>query len=181
MLGQSVPAVIRLGLWALPAAASAMGAMAADDDPGSTVIYALTPMGMCVSAEGMAFLARRIVVHIDGRDAEAERKTAAVVQALAYHRARAVNHPDERVRKRSDRASWRAGPQGRRRGRRAGGRLVEVQRDRVTAGADAALADMFGVAHRPDRSARRRPVGRAVPPGHRDTRPSENRHRSVYP
>lgn len=69
MLGQASPRIIRLGLWALPAAASAMAAMAADN-PGTTVIYAVTPMGMCVSAEGMAFLARRIAVHTDGHDAE---------------------------------------------------------------------------------------------------------------
>src|SRR4051812_3272282 len=74
MLGQSSPRVVRAGLWALPAAASVMGAMAAPD-PARTVIYALTPLGMSVSAEGMAFLARRIVVHTDGRDAEHERHT----------------------------------------------------------------------------------------------------------
>lgn len=143
MLGQSSPRVVRVGLWALPAAAAVMGAMAAPDT-GRTVIYALTPMGMSVSAEGMAFLARRIVVHTDGRDAEHERRTADLVQALAYHRARATQHPSDRVRKRSDRASWRLA-------RRVGvgdvalgSRLLDVQRDRVTAGADAALASMFG-------------------------------------
>ncbi|MFK4116396.1 conjugal transfer protein [Streptomyces longwoodensis] len=143
MLGQSSPWPVRFGLWALPAAASVMAAMAGPD-AGRTVIYAVTPMGMCVSAEGMAFLARRIVVHTDGRDAEAERKAAAVVQALAYHRARAANHPDTRVRKRSDRKSWRLA-------RRVGvgdvalgSRLLDVQRDRVTDGANAALSAMFG-------------------------------------
>ncbi|MET8492463.1 conjugal transfer protein [Streptomyces cellulosae] len=143
MLGQSSPWPVRVGLWALPAAASVMAAMAGPD-AGRTVIYAVTPMGMCVSAEGMAFLARRIVVHTDGRDAEAERKAAAVVQALAYHRARAANHPDKGVRKRSDRKSWRLA-------RRVGvgdvalgSRLLDVQRDRVTDGADAALSAMFG-------------------------------------
>lgn len=143
MLGQSSPWPVRVGLWALPAAASVMAAMAAPD-AGRTVIYAVTPMGMCVSAEGMAFLARRIVVHTDGRDAEAERKAAAVVQALAYHRARAANHPDKGVRKRSHRKSWRLA-------RRVGvgdvalgSRLLDVQRDRVTDGANAALSVMFG-------------------------------------
>lgn len=143
MLGQSSPRIVRMGLWALPAAAAVMGAMAAPD-MGRTVIYALTPMGMSVSAEGMAFLARRIVVHTDGRDAEHERRTADLVQALAYHRARATQHPSDRVRKRSDRTSWRLA-------RRVGvgdvalgSRLLDVQRDRVTAGADAALASMFG-------------------------------------
>ncbi len=147
MLGQSSPWPIRVGLWALPAAASVMAAMAGPD-AGRTVIYAVTPMGMCVSAEGMAFLARRIVVHTDGRDAESERKAAAVVQALAYHRARAANHPDEKIRDRSERKSWRLA-------RRVGvgdvalgSRLLDVQRDRVTDGANAALSSMFsGIAN----------------------------------
>ncbi|MFD7228862.1 conjugal transfer protein [Streptomyces sp. NPDC059881] len=142
MLGQSSPRVVRGGLWALPAAAAVMGAMAAPD-AGRTVIYALTPMGMSVSAEGMAFLARRIVVHTDGRDAENERRTADIVQALAYHRARAAQHPVARVRKRSDRASWRLARKVGVGDVALGSRLLDVQRDRVTAGADAALASMF--------------------------------------
>ncbi|MGA5424592.1 conjugal transfer protein [Streptomyces lavendulocolor] len=143
MLGQSSPRIVRAGLWALPAAAAVMGAMAAPD-PGRTVIYALTPMGMSVSAEGMAFLARRIVVHTDGRDAENERRTADLVQALAYHRARATQHPSDRVRKRSDRASWRLARKVGVGDAALGSRLLDVQRERVTAGADAALASMFG-------------------------------------
>ncbi|MDQ0405707.1 conjugal transfer protein [Streptomyces sp. NPDC000349] len=142
MLGQSSPRIVRLGLWALPAAAAVMGAMAAPYS-GRTVIYALTPMGMSVSAEGMAFLARRIVVHTDGRDAENERRTADLVQALAYHRARATQHPTARVRKRSDQKSWRLARKVGVGDVALGSRLLEVQRDRVTAGADAALASMF--------------------------------------
>jgi hypothetical protein len=143
MLGQSSPRVVRFGLWALPAAAAVMGAMAAPDT-GRTVIYALTPMGMSVSAEGMAFLARRIVVHTDGRDAENERRTADLVQALAYHRARATHHPSDRVKKWSERKSWRLARQVGVGDVALGSRLLEVQRDRVTAGADAALGSMFG-------------------------------------
>ncbi|OAR26021.1 conjugal transfer protein [Streptomyces sp. ERV7] len=143
MLGQSSPRVVRIGLWALPTAAAVMGAMAAPD-PGRTVIYALTPMGMSVSAEGMAFLARRIVVHTDGRDAENERRTADIVQALAYHRARAAHHPSDRVRKRSDRASWRLARKVGVGDAALGSRLLEVQRARITGGADAALMSMFG-------------------------------------
>ncbi|MFJ9415115.1 conjugal transfer protein [Streptomyces sp. NPDC101227] len=142
MLGQSSPRIIRAGLWALPAAAAFMGAMAAPD-PGRTVIYALTPMGMSVSAEGMAFLARRIVVHTDGRDAENERHTADLVQALAYHRARAAHHPSGRVQWWSDRKSWRLARKVGVGDVALGSRLLDVQRDRVTAGADAALAAMF--------------------------------------
>ncbi|WP_030717840.1 hypothetical protein [Streptomyces sp. NRRL F-2580] len=142
MLGQSSPGIIRVGLWALPAAASVMAAMAADD-PGRTVIYAVTPMGMCVAAEGMAFLARRIVVHQDGHDAEAEAKAATVVRALAYHRARAANHPWSLVRKWSDQTSWRLARKVGLGDASLGARLLDVQRDRLTSGADAALAAMF--------------------------------------
>ncbi|MGW3512332.1 conjugal transfer protein [Streptomyces sp. NPDC000994] len=142
MLGQSSPLPIRVGLWALPAAASVMAATAGTD-PGRTVIYAITPMGMCVSAEGMAFLARRIVVHTDGHDAESERRAAAVVQALAYHRARAANHPDEKVRDKSERTSWKLARKVGQGDHTLGVRLLDVQRDRVTSGADAALGSMF--------------------------------------
>ncbi|WP_216589539.1 conjugal transfer protein [Streptomyces brasiliscabiei] len=145
MLGQSSPRIVRAGLWALPAAAAVMGAMAAPD-LGRTVVYALTPMGMSVSAEGMAFLARRIVVHTDGRDAENERRTADIVQALAYHRARAAHHPTSRVRKRSDRASWRLARKVGVGDAALGSRLLDVQRTRITDGADTALASMFGTA-----------------------------------
>ncbi|WP_327383243.1 MULTISPECIES: conjugal transfer protein [unclassified Streptomyces] len=149
MLGQSSPRIIRLGLWALPAAASVMAAMAADD-PGRTVIYAVTPMGMCVAAEGMAFLARRIVVHQDGHDAEAEAEAATVVRALAYHRARAANHPSSWVRKWSDRTSWRLARKVGLGDASLGARLLDVQRDRLTSGADAALAAMFTAAANQD-------------------------------
>ncbi|MET7618819.1 conjugal transfer protein [Streptomyces sp. NPDC005408] len=143
MLGQPSPRVIRIGLWALPAAASAMAAMAGGD-PGRTVIYAVTPMGMCVSAEGMAFLARRIVVHTDGRDAEAEARAAAVVRELAYHRAVAANHPDEKVRGASERTSWELARKVGLGDHSLGMRLLDIQRERVAHGADAALAAMFG-------------------------------------
>ncbi|MFF7388909.1 conjugal transfer protein [Streptomyces scabiei] len=142
MLGQSSPSVVRTGLWVLPAAASVMAAMAAPD-LGRTVIFALTPLGMSVSAEGMAFLARRIVVHTDGRDAENERRTADLVQALAYHHARAANHPSDLVKRWSERKSWRLVRKVGVGDVALGSRLLEVQRDRVTAGADAALASML--------------------------------------
>ncbi|MEU8525189.1 conjugal transfer protein [Streptomyces sp. NPDC048629] len=159
MLGQSAPRVIRAGLWALPAAASAMSAMAAKT-PGEMVIYALTPMGMTASAEGAAFLARRIVVYRDGRDAEAEAHAAAVVQALAYHRARAAHHPDKNVRKRSERTSWKLARKVGTGDLALGHRLLDVQRERVTAGADAALAAMFGDSTAPALSAG--PIGGPV-------------------
>ncbi|NLU68479.1 conjugal transfer protein [Streptomyces sp. HNM0574] len=142
MLGQSSPLVIRIGLWVLPAAASAMACTAATD-LGQAVIYAVTPMGMTVSAEGMAFLARRIVVHQDGRDAEAEERAAALVRELAYHRACAANHPDEDVRAESELKSWKLARKVGSGDSTLGGRLLEIQRERVTGGANAALQSMF--------------------------------------
>ncbi|WP_435970374.1 conjugal transfer protein [Streptomyces sp. Qhu_M48] len=152
LLGQSSPRAIRAGLWALPAAASAMSVTAAKT-PGEIVIYAITPMGMTASAEGAAFLARRIVVYRDGRDAEAEAHAAAIVQALAYHRARAANHPDEKIRQKSERTSWKLARKVGAGDIVLGDRLLDVQRQRVTAGADAALADMFGVPATPSLTA----------------------------
>ncbi|MGW8380190.1 conjugal transfer protein [Streptomyces sp. ODS28] len=142
VLGQSSPWVIRMGLWALPAAASAMATTAAVGG-GQAVIYAVTPMGMTVSAEGMAFLARRIVVHTDGHDAEAEARAATIVRELAYHRARAAAHPSKWGRKWSVRRSWWLARKAGAGDAALGERLLDVQRERVTSGADAALRDMF--------------------------------------
>ncbi|MFF0431843.1 conjugal transfer protein [Streptomyces sp. NPDC004327] len=148
LLGQSAPLVIRAGLWALPTAASAMSAMAAKT-PGEMVIYALTPLGMTASAEGAAFLARRIVVYRDGRDAEAERRSAGVVQALAYHRARAANHPSKKVQWWSERVSWRLARKVGAGDLALGEQLLDVQRHQLTEGANAALAAMFTITTTP--------------------------------
>ena len=145
MLGQSVPAPVRVGLWALPAVASATGAAVAESVT-EAVVFAVTPMAMTVSAEGMGLLARRIVVFRTGVDAEAQRRNAAVVQRLAYHRARAANHPSSRSRWLSERASWRLARRVGVGDAQLGERLVEVQRERLTEGADAALLDMFSTA-----------------------------------
>ncbi|MFE5794685.1 conjugal transfer protein [Streptomyces sp. NPDC056503] len=143
LLGQSSPRVIRAGLWALPAAAAAMSATAAKT-PGEMVIYALTPMGMTASAEGAAFLARRIVVYRDGRDAEAEAHAANLVQALAYQRAMSERHPDPKVRKKAELESWKLAKKVGAGDVVLGTRLVDAQREKVTDGAQAALAAMFG-------------------------------------
>ncbi|MFF2115678.1 hypothetical protein, partial [Rhodococcus koreensis] len=98
LLGQSAPALVRAGLWALPAAAAAMGATAAAD-LGQAIVYGLTPMAITAAAEGIAFLSRRVVVYKEGRDIEAEARAAAIVRDLAYHQARATGHPDKSKRK----------------------------------------------------------------------------------
>ncbi|GGT54284.1 hypothetical protein [Streptomyces purpureus] len=144
MLGQSAPAAVRVGLWTLPAVASLTGAAVAKSVT-EAVVFAVTPMAMCVSAEGMGLLARRIVVYRTGVDAEAQRRNAAVMQRLAYHRARAANHPDQKARKGSELESWKLAKKVGTGDALLGAHLVGVQRERMTAGADAALAGMFAL------------------------------------
>jgi hypothetical protein len=152
MLGQSSPAAVRLGLWVLPAVASGTGAVVARGST-SAVVYAVTPMAMCVSAEGIGLLARRIVVRTTGVDMEAQRRNAATMQRLAYQRARAANHPDARVKERAQRKAWRLARKVGVDDTALGVQLVAVQRERMTEGADAALAAMFTPAVTPGRDA----------------------------
>lgn len=144
MLGQSAPAAVRIGLWTLPAVASLTGAAVAKTVT-EAVVFAVTPMAMCVSAEGMGLLARRIVVYRTGVDAEAQRRNAAVMQRLAYHRARAANHPEEKARNGSELESWKLAKKVGAGDALLGANLVDVQRGRLTTGADAALAGMFAL------------------------------------
>ncbi|WP_442809748.1 conjugal transfer protein [Streptomyces sp. NBC_01335] len=143
LLGQSAPALVRAGLWALPAAAAAMGATAAKD-LGQALVYGLTPMAITASAEGIAFLSRRVVVHQEGRDIEAEARAAVIVRDLAYHRARAASHPSDRVRKASVKKSWKLARKVGSGDVRLGADLMDIQRERIGAGANDALAQMFG-------------------------------------
>ncbi|OEV03812.1 hypothetical protein AN219_37680 [Streptomyces nanshensis] len=144
MLGQSAPAPVRLGMWGAPLAAAVTG-LAVADDATEAIVYAMTPMAMCASAEGLGLLARRIVVFRTGVDMEAQRRNAETVQRLNYHRARSVNHPTKRVRERSEKTSWRLAKRVGVGDEQLGASLVEVQRTRIREGADAALVDMFGV------------------------------------
>lgn len=151
LLGQSSPLAVRLGLWALPVVASSTGAIVANDLKDS-VVYAITPLAMCVSAEGLGLLARRVVVYLTGTDAEARRKNARTMQMLAYHRALAANHPDEKARSKSELKSWRLARKVGSGDIQLGDDLVSVQRGGLGHGADAALRDMFSI-----------PLGHAAP------------------
>ncbi|MFF4709735.1 conjugal transfer protein [Streptomyces sp. NPDC001297] len=143
LLGQTAPRLIHTGLVALPAAAAVMGATAATEGIGQTIVYAVTPMAMTAAAEGLAFLARRIVVHQQGRDIEAEARAAGVIRDLAYHQARAAAHPRKRTRARSVRISWRLARKVGTGDVTLGADLLDVQHQRLTQGADVALARMF--------------------------------------
>lgn len=142
MLGQAAPSIVRAALWLLPAVASVMG-LAIAPTASEAVVFALTPLAMTASAEGISFLARRIVVHRTGMDVEAQRRNAAILRRIAYHRARAERHPWNWVRKRSTLKVWRLLSQAGDGDTQLGTGLITVQRTRLTAGADAALADML--------------------------------------
>ena len=142
MLGQSAPTVVRSALWLLPAAASVMG-LAIAPTLTEAVVFALTPLAMTASAEGISFLARRIVVHRTGVDIEAQQRNASTLRQIAYHRARAERHPWKWVRRRSTLKVWRLLGQAGEGDAQLGAGLVGVQRERLTEGADEALADML--------------------------------------
>jgi hypothetical protein len=148
MLGQHAPAAVRLGLWALPAVASTVGAVAATNLT-STVVYAATPLAMVAAAEGAGLLARRIVVRTTGTDAEAERRAAAAVRRLAYEQARAARHPLRVVRWVAEFRAWRIARHVGADDTTLGGQLLDVQRARLAQGADAALSAMFAPAVTP--------------------------------
>jgi hypothetical protein len=135
---------VRIGLWLLPATASITGSIVA---PGArdAVVFAVTPMAMTVSAEGLGLLARRIVVHRTGVDVEAQRRNATALRRIAFQQARAARHPRLWVRRWSALRAWRLLRQVGDGDILLGVGLVEVQRERLTEGASAALAEMLGV------------------------------------
>lgn len=148
LLGQSAPAWVRVGLWLAPLGACGTGLSLADNLT-EAVVYGVTPLGMSGAAEGLGLIARRVVIYTTGVDAEAQRRNAATLQRLAYHRARSANHPGEWTRKRSERAAWRLAKHAGVGDAELGADLVGVQRARLTTAGDAALLDMFTVASAP--------------------------------
>jgi hypothetical protein len=162
MLGQSAPRAVRLGLWALPAVAATVGAVAAHGMK-ATVVYAATPLAMVAAAEGVGLLARRIVVRTTGLDVEAQRRAATAVRRLAYEQARASRHPLGAVRYIAALRAWRLARHVGADDAALGEQLLEVQRARVVQGADAALAEMFAPAVTPDRDAVTAPVTPELP------------------
>jgi hypothetical protein len=142
MLGQPAPFTIRAALWMLPAAASVMGLTIAPTVT-EAVVFALTPLAMTAAAEGISFLARRIVVHRTGVDVEAQRRNAAILRRIAYHRARAERHPWKWVRRFSALVAWRLMGQLGHHDATLGSALTDVQNIRIVEGANTALAAMF--------------------------------------
>lgn len=148
MLGQAAPAVVRAALWVLPAAASFMG-LAIAPTIREAVVYALTPLAMTASAEGISFLARRIVSHTTGVDVEAQRRNAEIMRQIAYHAAQAERHPNKKVREESALEAWKLMRRVGDGDAQLGSGLISVQRERLTEGADTALVAMLTGAREP--------------------------------
>lgn len=142
MFGQHSPPVVRAGLWLAPLAASTMGISVADTLT-ERIVYALTPLGMCGAAEGLGLLARRVVVYSTNVDVEAQRRNAAILRRIAYHRARAERHPWKWVQRISALVAWRLMGQLGRSDATLGSALTDVQNIRIVEGANTALAAMF--------------------------------------
>ncbi|AZM54149.1 hypothetical protein DMA15_17530 [Streptomyces sp. WAC 01529] len=148
LLGQSAPAWVRVGLWLAPLAACGTG-LALADTLTEAAVYGATPLGMSGAAEGLGLIARRVVIYTTGVDAEAQRRTANAVQQLAYHQAAAERHPDPDVQQASLRTAWKLARRVGVGDHVLGAALVEVQRGRITSGADTALAAMYSAAEAP--------------------------------
>ncbi|MEU6944276.1 conjugal transfer protein [Streptomyces sp. NPDC046316] len=143
MFGQTAPAVVRAGLWGAPIAATTVGLSVADTLT-EAVVYAVTPMAMCGAAEGLGLVARRIVIYRTRHDAETARRNAAAARALAFHQARARSHPSRVARWHSQRTTWRLARVIGAGDTELSDELLNVQRARITEGADTALGAMMG-------------------------------------
>ncbi|MET7944263.1 hypothetical protein [Streptomyces sp. NPDC005302] len=142
MFGQTTPRTLRAALWLLPASAAVMG-VAIAPSLSEMVVFALTPLAMTASAEGVSFLARRLVVHRTAVDIETQQRNATILRKIAYHRARAERHPWKWVRKWSTLRVWRLLAHAGDGDAQLGAGLVTVQRDRLTAGAGEALGELL--------------------------------------
>ncbi|MEU0060732.1 hypothetical protein [Streptomyces sp. NPDC006334] len=144
MLGQAAPWPVRAGLWSTPAAASITGVILADNLT-EAVVYGITPMAMCIAAEGLGLVARRLVVYRTNIDVEAQRRNAAIMRRIAYHRARSIRHPWKWVQNWSALVAWRLLRHAGEGDTELGVELVRVQRVTLTGGAGLALGDMLAV------------------------------------
>jgi hypothetical protein len=143
MLNQASPGIVRAGMWVAPVSASFIGISIAGD-VREAAVYAVTPLAMSGAAEGLGLIARSIVVYRTGVDAEVMRRNADAARQLAFQRAVADGHPDERKKKAAVRRYWRLAKYVGVGDAELGAGLVDVQRVRVREGADAALASMYG-------------------------------------
>ncbi len=133
LMGQHTPVVVRLGMWLIPMVAAGAGYMLAPDKT-EKVVMTLTPLAMTAAGEGIAFVARRVVAYRTGVDIEQQRRSG----LLLWHANRAANGSGWR-RKASEAAVWRLTKQFAATDDQLSVQLGEIQRYRISEGADANL------------------------------------------
>ncbi|MFI5649516.1 hypothetical protein [Kitasatospora sp. NPDC051705] len=143
LIARPYPLALRLGLWIMPVLGSAVGIYLAHDD-AHRVVYAVTPLAMTAAAELAGYVARSIVVHRTGHDAEADRRTGELLRRIEYHQARAQHHPDEATRKESATEAWKLAERLGRGDPRLTTALTVSYAERTTASALAALDTLYG-------------------------------------
>jgi phage shock protein PspC (stress-responsive transcriptional regulator) len=134
LMGQHTPAAARAGLWLVPMAASVAGLVIAPD-LNTKVVMGLSPLAMTAAGEGIALVARRIVAYRTGVDIEQQRRSG----LLLWHANRSQNGGWYGKRA-SKLAVWRLTRQFAETDSQMSVQLGEVQRYRITEGADVNLA-----------------------------------------
>lgn len=134
LMGQHTPATVRAGMWLVPLAASAVG-IALAPTGAEAVVMAFTPLAMTAAGEGVAFVARRVVAYRTGTDIEQQRRSG----LLLWHANRAAN--GRGIGRRISRAAvWRLTKGFASTDAQLSVQLGEIQRFRISQGADANLA-----------------------------------------
>lgn len=145
LLGQHTPLVVRAALWILPTIASVAGGILAPT-LNMKVVMCIAPLAMTVSGEGVALVARRVVAFQTGVDIEQQRRSG----LLLWHANRATNGSGL-GRKVSQAAVWRLTKQFASTDNQMSVQLAEVQRYRISEGADQSLASVLsGTKNRKD-------------------------------
>ncbi|WP_331722223.1 hypothetical protein [Kitasatospora sp. NBC_00315] len=143
LISRPYPTAFRVGLWLIPTVGSAAGLVVAEDGRHAAV-YAITPLAMTAAAELAGYLARSIVVHRTGTDAEAARRTGETLRLIEFHQARAQHHPSTSTRQRSEKAAWRLAKRLGRDDPALGTALSAAYAHRTTTAAVAALDTLYG-------------------------------------
>lgn len=160
LMGQHTPTTVRAGMWLVPLAASAVG-IALAPTTAEAVVMAFTPLAMTAAGEGVAFVARRVVAYRTGTDIEQQRRSG----LLLWHANRAANGKGL-GRKLSKAAVWRLTKGFAATDAQLSVQLGEIQRYRISQGADANLAAVLaGSVTGPERPAvAPAPAARSITP-----------------
>lgn len=154
LMGQHTPAVVRLGMWAVPLLAAGVGYLLAPT-LNDRVTMTVTPLAMTAAGEGIAFVARRVVAFRTDTDLEQQRRSG----LLLWHANRAAN--GSRLGKYLSRSAvWRLTKAFAATDGQLNVQIGAVLRDKITRGADENLG---AVLTRLDNAPVRPAVAPAVP------------------